>query len=76
MKVFHIGSSIENPDEANDLDLLIVCDKPVDICLYTTADWKKFIEDGGSCHGQRIVMHPRKHKGLTLNGKIRQILGF
>ncbi len=75
MKVFQIGSSIENPDKANDLDLIIVSDKPVDICLYTTADWKKFIEDGGSCHGQRIVMHPRKHKGDSLDGKVKQILG-
>ncbi len=75
MKIFQIGSSIENPDTANDLDLIIVSDKPVDICLYTIADWKKFTENGGSCHGQRIVMHPRKHKGSKLDGKIKQILG-
>lgn len=75
MKVFQIGSSIENPDTANDLDLIIVSDKPVDICLYTTADWEKFIRNGGSWVGQRVVMHPRKHKGSTLDGNIKQILG-
>ena len=75
MKVFQIGSSIENPDKANDLDLIIVSDKPVDICLYTTADWKAFVRNSGSCHGQRIVMHPRKHEGGVLDGKIKQILG-
>ena len=75
MKIFQIGSSIENPDTANDLDLTIVSDKPVDICLYTTADWKEFVRNSGSCHGQRIVMHPRKHKGDSLDGKIKQILG-
>lgn len=75
MKVFQIGSSIENPDTANDLDLIIVSDKPVDICLYTTADWKAFIKNGGNCHGQRIVMFPRKHKGSKLNEKIKQIMG-
>jgi len=75
MRVFQIGSSIENPDTANDLDLIVVSDKPVDVCLYTTADWEEFVKNGGSCHGQRVVMYPRKHKGNKLNGNIRQILG-
>lgn len=75
MKVFQIGSSIDSPETANDLDLIIVCDKPVDIAMYTVDDWNMFVHNGGSSRGQRVVLHPRKHKGGKLNGKIRQILG-
>jgi len=81
MKVFQIGSSICNPDTANDLDLIVVSDKPVDICLYTTADWEMFLANGGSSRGQRVVLHPRKHKGSKnpdkplIEGPMKQILG-
>ena len=75
MKVYQIGSSIDNPETANDLDLIIVCDKPVDIAMYTTDDWETFVHNGGSNKGQRVVLHPRKFKGQKLNGKIKKILG-
>ncbi len=74
MRIYQIGSSIEDPATANDLDLLIVSDKPVDICLYTLDDWEEFLSNESSCHGQRVVLYPRKNKGSKLNGNIRQIL--
>ena len=74
MKVFQIGSSIDNPEEASDLDLIIVSDKPVDICVYTEQQWLQFEENGGSSDGRRIVIHPQSWKGDKLNGNIKQVI--
>ena len=74
MMVFQIGSSIEDPDNANDLDLIVVCDKPVDICVYTESQWKDFMLNGGSDKGHRVVLYPSKMKGNTLNGNINKLL--
>ncbi len=71
MEVYQIGSSIDNPAEANDLDLLIVSDKPIDICLYTPAQWSDFIKNKGSAEGRRIVIHPLKHKGNKLKKMVK-----
>ena len=73
MNVFQIGSSLENEKTANDLDLLIVSDKPVDICLYTSEQWQEFIKIGSSDTGRRIVMHPLETKG-SKSLKMRQLL--
>ncbi len=70
MKIFQIGSSIDNEDTANDIDLLIISDKPIDICLYTPEEWDEFIKKGGSSEGQRVVLYPKKHKGSSALRKI------
>ncbi|KKK50429.1 hypothetical protein LCGC14_3125130, partial [marine sediment metagenome] len=38
-KVYQIGSSLKDPKNAKDLDLLVISDKPVDICIYTPEEW-------------------------------------
>lgn len=74
MEVYQIGSSINNTKNAKDLDLIIVCDKPVDICVYTDKQWLEFNKNGGSDKGRRIVMFPRSHKGNLLNSDIKRLL--
>lgn len=61
MRVFQIGSSLVSKTP-NDFDLLIVSDIPVDICLYSEAEWEKFIKNKGSNQGHRIVIYPKKQK--------------
>ncbi len=73
MKVFQIGSSLIDEESASDFDLLIVCDKPVDLCFYTTEQWEEFKEQGHSEHGQRIVVYPRKRKGDKV-GNIKELM--
>lgn len=70
-KVFQIGSSIDSPETANDLDLIIVSDKPVDICVYTEVQWRGFVQHGGSAEGQRVVIYPREWKGNKLTKKVQ-----
>ena len=74
MEIYLIGSSIKSPDTANDLDLIVVSDKPVDICLYTSQQWQDFQDNDQSCEGRRVVIHPPKIKGNTLNGAIKRLL--
>ena len=73
MKVFQIGSSIDTPEIANDLDLIVVSDKPLDVCLYTESQWKNFQTNGHSSEGHRTVIHPPKDKSRKLL-KLKQLL--
>jgi hypothetical protein len=73
MKIFQIGSSIDTPEISNDLDLIIVSDIPVDMCLYTEEQWEDFKTNGHSSKGHRTVIHPPKDKGKKLL-KIKQLL--
>lgn len=69
-KIYQIGSTLSTKKEPNDLDLLIVSDIPVDICLYSTKQWDKFLKEGKSSEGSRIVIYPPKEKGpLNLKKK-------
>ncbi len=71
MEVYQIGSSIDNPETANDLDLIVVSDKPVDICLYTESQWIDFQAKGQSNVGHRVVIHPPKDKGVPNLRKVK-----
>jgi hypothetical protein len=62
MKIIRIGSSIDNPDTCNDVDLLLITNKPVDVCVYTTKEWENFKHTGTSSNGHRVVIHPGKIK--------------
>lgn len=72
-KVYQIGSSLKDPKNAKDLDLLVISDKPVDICFYTEKQWKDFEAKGQSDLGQRIVVYPRKMKDNKLAGNIEEL---
>ncbi|KKN64867.1 hypothetical protein LCGC14_0487010 [marine sediment metagenome] len=62
MQVFHYGSSIVDEKSANDIDLIVVTDKPVDLCIYTPEQWAEFKATGHSTEGHRTVIHPAKSK--------------
>ena len=68
MQVFHYGSSIVDEDSANDIDLIVVTDKPVDLCLYTPEQWAEFEVEGYSTEGHRVVIHPAKNKTWQKEG--------
>ncbi len=73
-KVFLIGSSIKNPETANGLDLIVVSDKPIDLCIYTPEQWDEFKRDSQSDKGQRIIIYPQAMKGNKLNGNIKPLI--
>ena len=62
MKVYQFGSSVDagGEEKANDIDLIIVSDKPVDICLYSEREWELFGSGGVSDRGKRVVLHPNQ----------------
>jgi hypothetical protein len=64
MRIFQIGSSLKNESTANDIDLIIVSDKPVDICLYSKKAWAEFQLNGFSETGKRVVLHPNQGRKL------------
>jgi hypothetical protein len=69
MRIIRIGSSIDNPGSCNDIDLLLITNKPVDICVYTPEDWEDFKRTGISSKGHRVVIHPRKIKTFPATSK-------
>ncbi len=71
MIIYQIGSSLTDVKTAKDFDLLIIVDKPVDICLYTTKQWQDFNSKGFSDVGQRVVLYPAKRKNNNLKEKLR-----
>jgi len=66
MKIFQIGSSLDDEDKSNDIDLLIVSNKAVDICLYTEEEWKQFEQTKVTPHGHRVVICPPARKIFPL----------
>lgn len=73
MKIYQFGSSLINEEKANDYDLIIVSDKPVDICLYSEEEWEQFKKVGFSISGHRIVAYP--NQGVKTFPKDRKKLG-
>jgi len=69
IKIIQIGSSLENEKQANDIDLLIIADKPVDIGIYTPDEWEKFKHTGINKLGRRIVIWPLEEKIFPLTYK-------
>jgi len=74
MKVFQIGSTITDKQTPNDLDIVVVSNIPVDICLYTTEQWQQFKNTGTSISGHRVVLYPPKAKRFPTRGKRVQLL--
>ncbi len=74
MEVFLYGSILENEQTANDVDLIVVSDKPVDICVYSKVEWKAFKVSGVSKAGKRVVLHP--NQAIKSWPKKRQIAMF
>ncbi len=74
MEVFLYGSALENEQTANDIDLIVVTDKPVDLCVYSEAEWEAFKISGVSKVGKRVVLHP--NQGVKVWPKKRQIAMF
>ena len=62
MQVFHYGSSVTEEKSANDIDLIVVADKPVDLCIYTPEQWERCRSNGHSSEGHRTVIYPAKDK--------------
>ncbi len=61
-EIFLYGSSLDG--EGNDIDIIIVSDKPVDVCIYTPREWKSLNDKGRiMCRG-RTVLHPTMCKVL------------
>ncbi len=71
MRVFQFGSSLQNEEEANDIDIIIVSDKPIDICLYSEKEWEEFEKEGTSTSGKRVVLHP--NQGVKSMPYLRQL---
>ena len=63
IEVYQVGSSLTKED-SNDIDIILVSDLPIDICVYSKADWEIFKELGVSSHGKRLKIYPNKMKHL------------
>ena len=74
MRVFLYGSAMADEQAANDIDLMVVSDKPVDLCVYSEAEWEAFKESGVSTAGKRVVLHP--NQGIKRWPVKRQIAMF
>ena len=63
IEVYQFGSSLteENP---NDVDIILVSDLPIDLCVYSKAEWANFKKVGISSKGKRIKFYPNKMKHL------------
>ena len=70
IKVYQYGSSLDS-EHPNDIDLFVITDKPVDLCIYTPDEWEKFRRTGKSTKGRRIVIYPCRHKPFP--PKIRRL---
>ncbi len=60
IRVFLYGSSLDNEQTANDVDLIVVSNKPIDICVYSETEWNEFEKSGISTAGKRVVLHPNQ----------------
>jgi len=62
--VFLYGSSLKNLQNVADLDLIIVTEKPVDVCVYTPEEWKELNSNREILCRGRTVLYPSSHKKL------------
>ncbi len=62
--IFLYGSSLGNLQDAADLDLIIVSEKPVDVCVYTPEEWEELNSKGEILCRGRTVLYPSSYKKL------------
>lgn len=66
-QIFLYGSVLQGDEDANDIDLIVVTNNPVDVCVYTPEEWVELNSKGGILCRGRTVLYPSSYKKLKRN---------